>query len=413
MSQTEPERQEPEEVIVDAEVLSESPSTDQKSDENSRWIIILLLAITLLAGLSWYLAQYFSQQIQQQSQQAIEQSDHNNQIIADLQRQLSLLSSQAQSQHETAAAFGNRLQQQQQSNEALQNRLTHDVQRQEQLIQQLLHSNREQSHQLNQSVTALARRVDRRESNIHTTTALRLLQIAEEQLMIVGDLESSHQALAQAAQQIASSGDPVLIPIQETIQQEMRQIQQTVIPDIESALTLINQAITQSQTLPFYQPEIFQPEITPVEPKPLNSWNWEAIRDKVWSDLLSLVRIEKHNQELPVIATRSEERLSRLILQLRLEQAQSALLLRNSALFRERVQHITEWLVVFDQDSPIVTKLEQQLTPLLELELEPRMPTIGEAHRRLREVVAQRKLDEKLPETTETVSTATTDEEQP
>ena len=110
----------------------------------------------------------------------------------------------------------------------------------------------------------------------------------------------------------------------------------------------------------------------------------------MWSDLLTLVRIDKQKNELPVIASHTEEQMSHLIMRLRLEQAQSVLLMRDTPLFRERIEYALQWLDVFDGDSEAVSTLRGQLNTLLKQELKPELPTIGEAHRRLRDIVAQR-----------------------
>ena len=83
--------------------------------------------------------------------------------------------------------------------------------------------------------------------------------------------------------------------------------------------------------------------------------------------------------------------MSRLVLKLRLEQAQNTLLMRDTPLFQERIQNALAWLPLFDKESESVVALQQQLTELTQLQLETDLPTIGEAHRRLRAILAQRK----------------------
>jgi uroporphyrin-3 C-methyltransferase len=387
MSQIEKPTAVQEEVILDAEVLSEEgaavhPSTLPKQ------IAAAIAGALLLGGIFWGVNQQLTQQLQQQATTATARGAENSAAIRTLEGNLGQLAGEIHSQREASDRFAATLKLQGQGFEALQTRLESSLQQQEQMIQQLIHSSREQSRQLSQSVAALARRVDRRESNLHTAAALRLLQIAEEQLLIVRDLESTQQALAQAGQQITATGDPILLPIHAQIQHELKQVRETRALDLPSALQQLRSAITLGTELPFNQPTEFQQQ--PAPSTLADGWSWQAILDKVWSDLLSLVRIDKQQSELPVIATRSEERLSRLILRLRLEQAQSALLLRDTPLFRERLTHALEWLPVFDTHSSAFSALQQQLESLQQLELQPQLPTIGEAHRRLRDIVAQR-----------------------
>lgn len=409
MSQTESPAAEVEEVILDAEVLSEE-RPEQPASNLPKLIATIVLTALLLGGIFWFvnqqLMQQFTQQLQQQTQQAATQGAQNLQGIQSINGQLSQMVGQIESQRETTSSFNARLKQQSQGFDKLQTRLDSSLHQQEQMVQQLIHSNREQSQQLNQSVAALARRIDRRESNLHTAAALRLLQIAEEQLMIVRDLQTTQQALAQAGQQITASGDPILLPIHEQIQRELKLVRETQTPDLSAILAQLRAAIEQGTALPFNQPSNFEQETPVSSTSSADGWNWEAIRDKVWNDLLTLVRIDKEENELPVIASRSEERLSHLVLRLRLEQAQSALLMRDTQLFRERIEYAAAWLPVFDSSSSAVTTLQQQLNTLLQLELQPTLPAIGEAHRRLRDIVAQRS---RKRATTETETEASTD----
>ncbi|HIJ22299.1 MAG: hypothetical protein HOI61_04235 [Gammaproteobacteria bacterium] len=369
-----------EEVIVEAEVLSEEHA-EQRPSTLPLSIGVALIGVVLAVGSAWYLGQQMTQESQQ---------------INDLQGQASQLIGRVESQQASISQQQGVIQHQQQAFEALKTRTESALQQQEQMVQQLLHNNREQSRQLNQSVAALARRVDRRETNLHTAAALRLLQIAEEQLMIAKDLESTQQALAQAGQQITASGDPILLPIYELIQLELKQVRATREPDLYGARSLLNEAIDAAETLPVFQLEEYQPVAVgseSSEPAIDEPWNPERIMNKVWQDLLTLIRIDKKEHELPIIATQSEIKMSRLILKLRLEQTQSTLLLRDSALFNERLHHALEWLQLFDQQSKAVLHIQQQLNTLDGLEIRTEPPIIGEAHRRLRAITAQRSAD--------------------
>ncbi len=393
MSQTESPAAKVEEVILDAEVLSEE-RPEQPASNLPKLIALFIITALLLGGIFWLVNQQFTQQLQQQTRQATAQGTENRQGIQSINGQLNQMIGQIETQREITNGFNSQLKQQRQGFDKLQTRLESSLQQQEQMVQQLIHSNREQSRQLSQSVAALARRVDRRESNLHTAAALRLLQIAEEQLMIVRDLESTQHALAQAGQQITASGDPILLPIHAQIQQELKLVRETRTPDLPAILAQLRSAIEQGTQLPFNQPTEFEQD-TPATTTDTDPWSWKAIRDKVWNDLLTLVRVDKQENELPVIASRSEEQLSHLILRLRLEQAQSALLMRDTKLFHERIAYAMAWLPVFDTNSSAVTSLQQQLDTLQKMELQPTLPTIGEAHRRLREIVAQRSSKQK------------------
>ncbi len=428
MSETEKQSAETTEAeeIIEAEVLSEEVADTPTPSSTPRLITIALITIIILSGVFWLITQELSQRLTQQlttqlntqleqqitlsSQQSSAQGQKHRQEIEAVHQQISQLIQQVETQRESSTRFNTRLTQQQQVFDKLQTLLETSLQQQEQLVQQLLRNNLEQSRHLNQSVAALARRVDRRESNFHIAAALRLLQIAEEQLLIVKDLEAAQQALAQAGQQISASGDPILLPIQEVIQQEITQIRETPTPDLAHALSQLHQTISLVATLPFDQPGEYQPTVTAIREEP-TQWNWEWIANKVWQDLLSLVRIDKQDSELPVIASRSEAELSRLILRLRLEQAQSTLLMRNTPLYRERIQSAIDWLLIFDQNSSEVMALRKQLNTLKELQLQLDLPTIGEAHRRLREIVAERRRQaEEAKQQAEAVTETTTEE---
>ncbi len=380
------------EEIIDAEVLSEQSGSSLLSTKQSTIIGAILLALSILAGIVWLL----TQSLQQEETSAAEQAATNSREISTLQERMEEaiqgLKRAVESSNQSGLELLERQQQQSEAQEKqISERLHLQQEQMQQALQQATQPLQEQNRQLNQSVAALAQRVNRREDNLHLSSALRLLQIAEEQLLIARNLDGAEQALAQAGRQLSETGDPLLLPIQGVIREEIRLINQTTIPDLHGPMSELSQIIStiDSLKIPERTSGLQQegPAATPVATDPPSEWNWRAILNKIWGDILTLVRVEKKTQELPLIATQSEERISRQILQLRLEQAQSALLLRDSSLFRERIQSVQQWLKIFDQQDSQVHSISQQLTRLESLDLSPQLPVIGLAHKRLKAVV--------------------------
>ncbi len=393
------------EDIIDAEVLSEQGSSALLTTKQSSIIGATLLAISIVAGVIWVLTQSTQQDDRVTSETAIKNSQQIELLHEQLNSSLQGLEESIQSSRSSSQEL---LGQQQQQLDVLNSNLGDSLQKQRKefhsALQQESRLQQEKNVQLGQSVAALAQRLDHREDNLHLSAALRLLQIAEEQLTIVHDMESTQQALAQAARQLSEAGDPMLIPIQGMIQEEIRTVSGTVIPNLQAPMSKLNRIISNIGKLPIQtghyshsgdEEELTTTESTGDQTKLVAAgessstdgyagWSWEGILEKIWSDLHGLIRIEKRELDLPVIATQAEERIGRQILQLRLEQAQSALILRDTAIFHERINSASEWLGIFDQSSSEVQSVSQQLSLLASLELSPQLPIIGHAHKRLK-----------------------------
>ena len=379
------------EEIIDAEVLSEQSGSSLLSTKQSTIIGAVLLALSILAGTVWLL----TQSLQQEGASASERATQNSQEIGALQERMEQaiqgLEREVERSNQSSLKI---LDQQRQRSEAQEQQISERLQQQEEQLQQALQQAtqplQEQNRQLNQSVAALAKRVNRREDNLHLSSALRLLQIAEEQLLIAENLDGAQQALAQAGRQLSETGDPLLLPIQGLIREEIRLLNQTTIPNLHEPISELSQIISTLDRLKIperssnLQEESGEHAAATTTPEAPSEWGWQAILNKIWDDILTLVRVEKKSMELPVIATQSEERVSRQILQLRLEQAQSALLLRDNNLFRERIRSVQQWLGIFDQQDEQTHSISRRLTRLESLDLSPQLPTIGLAHKRLK-----------------------------
>ena len=382
------------EEIIDAEILSDSKVSEKNGSRTTLIIGGTLLLLTLLGGGLWSL----NQALQQQQQSTNLQSSDNQQQIGQLTQsiaQIEALIEHNQQQHthqlQQLTSQQQELAAQQQQERQMVEQLEQQSEGRNKTLQQTVSTQQEQMSQLMESVSTLARRVEQREQKLHHTAALRLLQIAEERLMLLGDVEGSQHALAQAAYQLGESGDPQLIPIRQQVEIELQQVQQITPIDLPSLVEQLDQILAQIDVLPFptaaSTPMPLPASLTSsTEETITETWSWEGLAQRIWGDLLGLIRIEKQDQALPTIVTESEQQSSRQILRLRLEQAQSALLQRETALFQGRIQHALGWLAQFDPNAATVLSLRQQLTELSRATLEPKLPLIGEAHRQLKQL---------------------------
>lgn len=391
------------EDIIDAEVLSEQSNSSFLNTQNLTIIGGAILALTILAGIVWLL----TQAMQQENQTASESAANNSLAIAAVEKRITATVQEIESrEQERESANIERHSSQQKKITALGDSFNKKLGQQSAMLQRSIDSNVRETQQLNQSIATLARRIEQREDNLHLSAALRLLQIAEEQLMIANNLETTKQALAQANRQLGESGDPTLLPIQGMIREEIRLINQVNLPDLHSATTKLTGLISSIDTIPFPSNTRFTdnpdsestPQQDPVDGSA--AWEWENILHKIWQDLLGLVRIEKREQELPLIISQADQQGGRQILQLRLEQAQSALLLRDSELFRNRINSAEEWLKIFDQESNETGIMRRQLAELKSIQLSPILPVIGQAHKKLKEILkgSPKELTEELTE---------------
>jgi len=213
------------------------------------------------------------------------------------------------------------------------------------------------------------------------------LQIASQQLHLAGNVSGALAALQEIDNRLARADRPELSALRKLIQRDIERLKATPNLDVAGLTLRLDDLIESINTLPLRSEEK-KTEAEPAAAAPPGRW-WERIAASAWSEVKSLVRIQRVDVNDPRLLAPEQAYFLRENLKLRLLHARVALLQRNEALFRGDIQQAREWLErYFDPRSEAVTGATETLAKLEAAAVQVELPSLSESldmARRLRQ----------------------------
>lgn len=253
---------------------------------------------------------------------------------------------------------------------------------------------REDHATFNTAVQEISAKLGRTTTSWRLAEAEHLLAIANDRLALGRDRHTALIALQNADSKLQVIGDPGLLAVRKLISAEVIALNAVNEPDIAGISLALSNLTETVGKLPLLDkaPQAVAGEKTS---EAEGSRSWQDILHVVWEDLKSLVRVRRHDQPIEPLLAPEEEWYLRQNLLLKLEQAQLALLHRDTALFRQSLGDGGKWLSeFFDPTAPGVISLAKFLNDLNKVELSPALPDITKSLRELRSQM--RRLDEQM-----------------
>ena len=216
-----------------------------------------------------------------------------------------------------------------------------------------------------------------------------LLSIAESRLKNTGDLQSAIKLRQVARDQLALSSDPRVIPVRNTIDEEISQlsaVESVNVTDIaKQILTLAEVASTLPFKEPFKEKETeSQSAETPVngdeDMSALESAAWE-----IFADFKSLIKIQKVDDDAALLP--SPEQKASLVENMRqsLLAAQLAVLHNQPDVFRENLSYVQNLLdKYFLSGSSQVVAFSKSLRDLSKIDFQTNIPNVSASLEQLR-----------------------------
>ncbi len=241
---------------------------------------------------------------------------------------------------------------------------------------------------LNTALAAMSAKLGR------TTVAWRLAEIeyllitANTRLSLEHDRRTTLVALQTADQKLRAIGDPVFVPVRQTIALEITQLKAVQEPDITGMALTLGSLAKAVDDLPLVdtQPVRTSGPTAANSRTEYESQKWADIPSAIWNDIRGLVVVRRVDRPVEPLLPPAEEWYLRQNLQLKLEQARLSLLRHNTTLFRHELDEAAEWIsAYFDKESSAVTSLLDTLQTLKKTDLQPSLPDISDSLRVLRE----------------------------
>lgn len=344
-------------------VVDEKPK--QASSLATSIALLALLIALAAAGSAGWLWQQLQQNKQALNQTVIEQGQSSQDKSQQLQSDISLLNEQLNT---VDNELGTKLSEQ--------NKQVIEL---ESNVETALSS----SEHVAQTITALHSKL-----NINPKTgwliaeAEYLLSIANQQLQLAGDVDTSIVALRSADQRLRESGDPTVLDVRAIIADEIGQLQSIQVTDIAgAALTLASMQSRVNELSLAGQGETFtdtDDEEATEEEKQTNK-GWRSGLNTAWSAVKDLVVIRKRGDSdigSPLLSP-DQRALIYQNLRLKLESARLSLIQGDETTYRQSLDITNQWLVEYFDNDAKRHAVEDTLNELSQIKLTPAMPDIS------------------------------------
>lgn len=219
-----------------------------------------------------------------------------------------------------------------------------------------------------------------------------LLRIANQRLLLHGDVATALAALNGADERLRELGDPHYLPVREQIARERDALEAVPAVDVDGLSSRVSALIGQVDGLPVAASHLPPAESTETQPggAPPVARDWRELPALIWRSLRELVSIRRHDEPVRPMLPPQREYFLRQNLRLQLEAARLALLRQDGPLFRDSLATARDWLgAYFDRQQPSVQKAIASLDELGGHTIRPALPDISASLGLLRQ---QRKL---------------------
>jgi uncharacterized protein HemX len=244
---------------------------------------------------------------------------------------------------------------------------------------------------LNNSMSQVQRQLGKTRGDWLIADAEYLLSIANQRLLLVGDLNTTKEALIAADQRLRESGDAAVYKIRGQIAKEIAQLKNVEAPDIVGIYSTIQLLAENVDKLTTFLPHESK-EITPAEPQ--QEVNKEeknqGLVDSAMAKLEGLVTIRHTEQPILSVITPEQARFIKEELKVKLEMVKLSLVQQNDALFKSSIADAKKWLAEHFAKNKNSISFAKELDTLNATPIRGQFPDISQSLKMLRNIVKLR-----------------------
>ena len=363
---------------------------DTKQARRSRsgfWFgVIILLIIIGLAGAGFYL---FTQLRDQQKGLGGEVKGQMSKQIADYQSQLTAIQSQLATVEATIASKDTHF--------------TKTLADFSQLHSEKLESTRKE---LNEAIEQVQRQLGKTRGDWLIADAEYLLSVANERLHLIGDVNTTREALEAADQRLRESGDAGAFKVREEIAKEIAVIKSVIVPDIVGIYASIQTLQDRVDKLVLLLPYTGKTLTPPAKVKEQSSETTEdkGLLDSAMNQLEGIVTIRHTEHEIKEILTPEQAQFIREQLRVKLEMVKISLVQHNEALFQSSLADAKKWLEQNFTKNTDVDNFIVELDRFNTIKIHSQFPDISSSLKMLRDITKLRIETDKAMQPAETVA---------
>jgi len=371
--------------------LSEQQEQEQSETKQARrsrsgfWFGVIILVIIIgLAGAGFYL---FTQLRDKQEDLGGEVKGQMSKQLADYQAQLVAIQSQLASIEANVAGKDTHF--------------TQTLADFSQLHNEKLDSTRKE---LSESIVGVQRQLGKTRGDWLIADAEYLLSIANERLYLIGDVNTTREALEAADQRLRESGDASIFKVREAIARELSDIKNVVVPDVvglyASIQTLQDHVEQLVLLLPYTGKALSTPASVEGKQSLTQSEEDQGVLDSALSHLKGVVTIRHTEHEVEEILTPEEAQFIHEQLRVKLEMVKIALVQHNEPLFKSGLADAKKWTEKNFTSNPEVNNFIAELDQFSAIKIRSQFPDISASLKLLRDTTKQRvETDKAMSET--------------
>jgi uroporphyrin-3 C-methyltransferase len=300
-------------VVEGVVVEDEAVTVDKPAKQTLLWFAILILFV-LLVGASWFI---YQQVMGQKSTLAILSTQVADNKTGTLENEVSLLKKAVEM--ETKA------------------------------VQQQINTLIEVDVALAERITEIAEMQQLTDDDVKRKWILSevkyLLQIANQRILLAGDVENARTALILADQQLKELADPRLYQLRELLADEQLALAAVAKVDIDGLAAQLQSAIESISTLKVLTgPEFTAGQAGDSVTDAEIAESWQVAASNAWQQIRSLVVIRHQQDGSSAIIVPEQRYFLYQNLQLKLETARLALLSHKEAVFHDSLASAQQWL---------------------------------------------------------------------
>ncbi|MDD2723353.1 MAG: uroporphyrinogen-III C-methyltransferase [Methylovulum sp.] len=340
---------------------------------NGFWFgIFILLIIASVAGAGFFL---FTQLRDRQEGLGGEVKGEMSKQLADYQSQLTAIQNQL-------AALETEI-------SGKDNHFTQTLADFSQLHNEKLDSTRKE---LNESIQHLQRQLGKTRGDWLVADAEYLLSVANERLHLIGDVNTTREALEAADQRLRESGDVGVIKVREQIAKDLAVIRSVDMPDIVGLYASIQGLESLAEKLSLLLPYSGK-ALTPSTEIHSHADKSEQEHDLLQSaidQLEGIVTIRHSDQPIKAILTPEQAEFIREQLRVKLEIVKIALVERNEAIYQASLNDTKGWIGQHFTQNDESRTLLAELDRLMATKIRGQFPDISQSFKMLRDVTKLR-----------------------
>jgi uroporphyrin-3 C-methyltransferase len=365
-----------------AEVIEqiEKDSAESKKSHRSRsgfWFgVIILLVVIGIAGAGYYL---LMQLRERQTNLGGEVKGELSKKVADYQSQLSAIQSQLSTIESTIAGKDAHYTKSLDDYAKLHNEKLDNIRK-----------------EMNDSIQHLQRQLGKTRGDWLIADAEYLLSVANERLHLIGDVNTSREALEAADQRLRESGDAAVFKVREEVAKEIAILKNIPVPDIVGlfgSVQALQEQVDQLALILPYSGKTPAPPAKEKQEKPGAEGKTDQSSDLVDSalnELGDIVTIRRTDQPIEEILTPQQVQFIREQLRVKLEMIKIALVQQNEAIYHSSVQDAKEWTEKNFAQNEDNRKFINELNRLGETKIRSHFPDISTSLKMLRDITKLR-----------------------